>query len=129
MEHQEFVDLEKEPVEITEKDKTEIIYVHVCEGTVCPKEIPEHQRLIIEALVYYNVGYSKITMFGDWAVNEDGDIINTNKECARYPVFKQDYEKSEKSVLKHLKSKNWFDEKQEETFCQALKFATNTTSR
>ena len=62
-------------------------------------------------------------MFGDWAVNEDGDIINTNKKCARYPVYKKLYDKSEEWILKHLKGKAWFDDCQKKTFLQALEYA------
>ena len=91
--------------------------------TVYSNEITEHQRDIIEALVYYDVKYSKVAMFGDWAVNEDGDIININRKCSRYPVYSESYENSEDSMLEQLKSKNWFDKNQEEAFRQALAYA------
>lgn len=108
---------------ITENGKTETIHVYVSQGTVYSNEITEHQRDIIEALVYYDVKYSKVAMFGDWAVNEDGDVININRKCSRYPVYSESYENSEDSVLEQLKGKNWFDKNQEEAFLQALAYA------
>lgn len=125
MELEEFsgIDKEKESVVITENAKTETIHVHVCQGTVYPNEIPEHQKDIIEALAHHNVKYSEVAMFGDWAVNEDGDIININRKCARYPVYRESYENSEDSVLEQLEGKGWFYGYQKETFLQALTYA------
>ena len=125
MECQDFSNYPKsdlKSVEITENGKKEnhLIYVH--EGTVYSETATPHQKSILEAVIHYNnANYSKIVMFGDWAVNEVGDIINTNKKCARYPVDKI-YAKSE-TIFEHLKSKTWFDEYQEKTFFQALKYA------
>lgn len=102
---------------------TEIISVYVQDGSVYSENITEHQKTVIEALIHCNAKYSKINMFGDWAVNEDGDIINTNRHCSRYPVYKERYDKSETKIIEHLGSKTWFDDFQKETFRQALKYA------
>lgn len=94
-----------------------------CHKLLFEDDVAEEYQRIITLLTARNVKCSRLALFGDWAVNEDGDIINTNKNCSYYlisadnPVLRTRSER-----INHLRSKNWFDDEQERNILKALDY-------
>lgn len=119
--HTEFTDI---TVEISDGLAKSCDKVVVLECKVCHKlsfEATERQKLIINTLRNKDLKFRHIIMFGDWAVNEDNDIININKKCANYFITSDNPVLSTKEeILAHLKRKDWFDAEQEKALIKAL---------
>ena len=80
----------------------------------------EKRTLIANVFKKYKVNASVSYLVGDWAISEDGDIININRQCSLYPIYSSQLDED---WLPHLSTKDWFDDNQRETFIEAITIA------
>lgn len=94
-----------------------------CHRLLFEDNVAEESQRIINLLRANGVKCKRIALFGDWAVSEEGDIVNANKKCANYAIFANNSILNEKSeIINHLRSKNWFDDEQERNILKALDY-------
>lgn len=134
-----YVNINEGNVEIVDEDDNCVEEFVCIEG--CTKEedyyeeeydneletIPQELKRRAEELFEHNRANTQVVnIFGDWAVNSDGDIININDTCAKYPIFSNRQNlKSDEELIEHLNSKTWFDINQKTNLLEALEYIKN----
>ena len=87
------------------------------------KTSEENRVAIKEVFEYYRISEECIALFGDWAISAKQDIINISTRCNRYPLLSGCYDlQKEDKIFEHLRSKEWFDKKQQGDLSNALDF-------
>lgn len=72
---------------------------------------------IRDAFDYYEVRSEVDSVYGDWVVSKDADVINVSK---KYPIYTEQV-KAEglDEWLDHMREKTWFDSKEDNDFQEA----------
>jgi hypothetical protein len=79
------------------------------------------QDKIKETFDSYEVKSSVDSVFGDWVVSKDADVINVEK---KYPIYAAQVENSSlDSWMSHMSEKTWFDFQENADFQNAFERA------
>jgi len=79
------------------------------------------QDKIKDTLDYYEVKSGVDSIFGDWVVSKDADVINVEK---KYPIYTaQVKDSSLDSWMSHMSDKIWFDSQENADFQNAFERA------
>ena len=82
------------------------------------KTMDEH---IKEVFDYYNVTSGVDSIFGDWVVSDEADVINVEKY---YPIYTPQVQSGNLDYwCEHLSKKTWFDASEERNFRKAYERA------
>lgn len=70
---------------------------------------------------YYEVHSGVDSVFDNWVVSREADVINVDK---KYPIYTQQVKSEDvASKLGHMREKTWFDSSEEENFLKAYERA------
>ena len=70
---------------------------------------------------YYEVPSGVDSIFGNWVVSEDADVINVER---KYPIYTQQVKSQSIDYwLDHMREKTWFNSPEEKDFIQAYERA------
>ena len=72
-------------------------------------------KKVIEQFHYFNIQADVDSVYGNWAVSSDGDVVNCLYPYAILAIHLKDTDWMEK-----MKTKVWFKPECEEALCQAL---------
>ncbi len=81
---------------------------------------------IKDAFEYYNVKSGINKIYGDWAVSNDGDVINCQY---MYPIYSYQIKNDDEEWLSHMHEKTWFDQNCEMNFLSAMQRAHELLSK
>lgn len=73
---------------------------------------------VLEQFHYFNIQTEVDSVYGNWAVSKEGDVVNSLYLCAIFPVHLNDCD-----WVEALKQKAWFEPKCEVHLQQAIKRA------
>ncbi|MBP3671119.1 MAG: hypothetical protein J6J06_04065 [Bacteroidaceae bacterium] len=77
----------------------------------------------IRCFTLCNASINNIRIIGDWAVNENNDIVNINHSCNRYFIASNNPAlQTREQILEHLSNKTWFNEEQRCSLLEVLNF-------
>ena len=73
----------------------------------------EEQEYAIQIMRDKDVSTNIVGCSGKWIVNDNGDLVNIERECSHYFLYRESIEQWDKDELyRHISQKTWFRSRQ-----------------